>query len=214
MRLTVSIDINNNIGQSSDNLYKSIYIGKINTMIYDSAKRKSPIIEELHALFKYRDLLFQLVRRDIVARYKRSVLGVAWTMLNPLGTMLVMYVVFSHVFNRPENYPAYILTGITCWSTFTQSTTSAMKSMVWGSQLVRQIYVPRTTFVISTVLSNVVNFLISLIPLFVILLLTHTPLHLSALLLPIFVIYLFSFSLGIGLLLATLATFFPDVADF
>jgi ABC-2 type transport system permease protein len=182
-------------------------------MIYDSDNRKSPIIEELKALYQYRDLIFQLVRRDIVARYKRSILGVAWTMLNPLGTMLVMYVVFSHVFNRAENYAAYILTGITVWSTFSQATTMAMKSMVWGSNLVRQIYIPRTAFVVSTVLSNMFNFLLSLIPLFIILAFMHVPLRPSALLLPVFIIYLTAFSLGLGLLLATLATFFPDVAD-
>jgi ABC-2 type transport system permease protein len=183
------------------------------TTIYDSSKRKHPAIEELLELFKYRDLLFQLVRRNIVARYKRSILGVAWTMLNPLGTMLVMVVVFSQIFNRADNYAAYILTGITCWTTFTQSTTMAMNSMVWGSQLITQIYVPRTIFVVSTVLSSMVNFFLSLIPLGFILLITKVPLHFSALLLPIFIIYLFSFSLGIALLLSTLAPYFPDLAE-
>ena len=104
-------------------------------MIYDSSKRKHPAIEELLALFKYHDLIFQLVRRDIVARYKRSVLGVAWTMLNPLGTMLIMVVVFSKVFDHPQSYAAYILSGLICWTMFSQSTSMAMNSMVWGSSL-------------------------------------------------------------------------------
>jgi ABC-type polysaccharide/polyol phosphate export permease len=102
-------------------------------MIYDSAKRKHPAIEELLALIRYRDLIYHLVRRDIVARYKRSVLGIAWTMLNPLGTMVIMVVVFSQVFSATENYAGYVLTGIIVWTMFSQSTSMAMSSMVWGS---------------------------------------------------------------------------------
>lgn len=182
-------------------------------MIYDSDNRKSPAIEELVTLFRYRDLIFQLVRRNIVARYKRSVLGVAWTMLNPLGTMLIMVVVFSQVFDRPESYAAYVLAGLICWTMFSQSTSMAMNSMVWGSQLFRQIYLPRTSFVISTILASLVNFTLSLVPLGIILAITRVPIKPSILLVPIFMIFLFSFSLGIALIISTLAVFFPDVAD-
>ena len=182
-------------------------------MIYDSAKRKHPAIEELFALFRYRDLIYQLVRRDIVARYKRSVLGIAWTMLNPLGTMLIMVIVFSQVFRGTENYAGYVLTGVIVWTMFSQSTSMAMSSMVWGSQLFQQIYLPRTSFVLSTILASMVNFFLSLVPLGLIFLVTKVPLRPSALLLPVFMIFLFSFSLGIALILSTLAVFFPDVAD-
>ncbi|MDY6873987.1 MAG: ABC transporter permease [Chloroflexota bacterium] len=182
-------------------------------MIYDSQKRKHPAIEELLALFKYRDLIFQLVRRDIVARYKRSVLGVAWTMLNPLGTMLIMVVVFSKVFNRPESYAAYVLSGLICWTTFSQSTSSAMNSMVWGSSLFKQIYLPRTAFIVSTVLASMVNFILSLVPLGVILIISKVPLRPSALLLPVAMLFLLAFSLGVALFISSLAAYFPDVAD-
>jgi len=183
------------------------------TTIYDSAKRKHPAVEELVSLWKYRDLIYQLVRRDIVARYKRSVLGVAWTMLNPLGTMLIMVVVFSRVFRGTENYAAYVLTGIICWTMFSQSTSMAMNSMVWGSQLIKQIYVPHSSFVVSTIMASMVNFVLSLVPLFLIFAITGVQLKPSALLLPVFMLLLFSFSLGIALLISTLAVFFPDVAD-
>lgn len=182
-------------------------------MIYDSAKRKPPAIEEILALYKYRDLIFQLVRRDIVARYKRSFLGVAWTMLNPLGTMLIMVTVFSKVFGRPESYAAYVLSGVICWSMFSQATSMSMNSMVWGSSLYKQIYLPRTAFVVSTVLAGIVNFLLSMVPLFLIMLFSKIPLYFSALMLPVFIIFLFSFSLGVALLISTLAIYFPDVAD-
>ena len=180
-------------------------------MIYDSSKRKHPAIEELLALFKYRDLIFQLVRRDIVARYKRSVLGVAWTMLNPLGTMVIMVIVFSQVFSTVQSYPAYVLTGLICWTMFNQSTSMSISMMVWGAQLFQQIYLPRSSFVVSTILASMVNFVLSLVPLFLILLVTRVPLGITLLLLPLSMLLLLMFSLGVGLLISTLAVFFPDV---
>lgn len=186
---------------------------KNTTMIYDSAKRKHPAIEELFALYQYRDLIYQLVRRDIVARYKRSILGVAWTMLNPLGTMLIMVIVFSQVFSATENYAGYVLTGVIVWTMFSQSTNMSLSSMVWGSQLFHQIYLPRTSFVLSTILASMVNFILSLVPLGFVFIVTRIPLRPSMLLLPIYLIFLFSFSLGVALLISTIAVFFPDVAD-
>jgi len=181
--------------------------------IYDSAKRKHPAIEELTALFKYRDLIYQLVRRDLVARYKRSVLGVAWTMLNPLGIMIVMTIVFSQVFSRVESYPAYLITGLICWNMFTQSTSFAINSMVWGNKLLEQIYLPNTSFVVSTILSNMINFVLSLIPLFLIMFVTQVPIRWTVVLIPLAMILIGAFSLGFGLLISTLAVFFPDVAE-
>jgi ABC-type polysaccharide/polyol phosphate export permease len=180
-------------------------------MIYDSAKRKHPAIEELLALFRYRDFISQLIRRDIVARYKRSILGIAWTMLNPLGTMLIMVVVFSRVFDRVQSYPAYVLTGLICWTMFSQSTSHSISMMVWGSRLVQQIYLPKTAFIVSTVIASMVNFLLSLIPLFIILAITKTQLTWSVVLLPISMILILLFSLGVSFLISTLAVFFPDV---
>lgn len=180
-------------------------------MIYDSAKRKPPAIEELLALFRYRDLIYQLVRRDIVARYKRSFLGIAWTMLNPLGTMVIMVIVFSQVFNTVESYPAYVLTGLICWTMFSQSTSFSISMMVWGSKLFQQIYLPRASFVVSTILASMVNFVLSLVPLFLILVITKTQLGWSLLLLPFSMILILTFSLGFGLLISTLAVFFPDI---
>lgn len=181
--------------------------------IYDSLKRKHPAIEELLALFQYRDLIYQLVRRDIVARYKRSFLGVAWTMLNPLGTMVIMVVVFSQVFNTVQSYSAYVLTGLICWTMFSQSTSFAMNSMVWGSELFHRIYLPRTSFVISTILACMVNFVLSLVPLFLILLITRMTLHWTVFLMPLSMLLILAFSLGVGLLVSTLAVFFPDVEN-
>jgi len=73
--------------------------------IYDSARRGPVALEELRGLWQYRDLILQLVRRDIVARYKRSVLGIGWTLLQPLGMMVILSLVFSRLFHQIEAYP-------------------------------------------------------------------------------------------------------------
>src|ERR1044071_2644665 len=89
---------------------------------YDSQQRKSPAVEELLDIIRYRDLIYQLIRRDIVARYKRSVLGILWTMLQPLGIMLVLTIVFSSLFGGAKEYPAYLLSGLIAWTFFAQTT--------------------------------------------------------------------------------------------
>ena len=113
---------------------------------YDSKKRKHPAIEEFLDAFKYRDLIYQFIRRDIVARYKRSSLGILWTMLQPLGMMIVMGIVFSQLFNRIEGYVAYVLGGLIAWTYFSQTTASAIFQIIWGGLLIRRIYIPSTSF--------------------------------------------------------------------
>jgi ABC-type polysaccharide/polyol phosphate export permease len=181
--------------------------------IYDSARRPLPMVEELVQVFRYRDLIVQLVRRDILTRYKRSVLGVAWTMLNPLGTMIVLSVVFSRVFASTPAYPVYVLTGLIAWNFFSQSTTTAMTQLVWGSALLHRIYVPRTAFAISSVGTGLVNLVLSLIPLAAVMLFTGVPLRVTVIVLPISMLLLAMFALGVGLLLSAVAVYFPDIAE-
>jgi ABC-type polysaccharide/polyol phosphate export permease len=181
--------------------------------IYDSARRGNSALEELRGVFLYRDLIFQLVRRDIVARYKRSVLGIAWTMLQPLGMMTVLTVVFSQVFHQVSGYPAYVLSGLIAWTFFSQTTTAAIHQIVWGSALLNRIYMPRTSFAISAVGTGLVNLVISVVPLIAIVLILRIPITASILFLPISMILLTCFSLGIGLLLSTMAVYFPDITE-
>ncbi len=180
---------------------------------YDSAKRGPVALEELRGLVKYRELLWQLVRRDIVSRYKRSTLGIAWTMLYPLGTMIVLTVVFEQLFHRVEAYPAYLLSGLVVWNFFGQTTSAAMHQMVWGSTLLHRIYMPRTTFVVSAVGTGLVNLALSLIPLIAITLLTGKAITWSILFLPISLVFVAAFALGVGLLISAWAIYFPDVAE-
>jgi ABC-2 type transport system permease protein len=183
------------------------------SIIYDSAKRGPLALEELRGIWQYRDLIYQLVQRDIVARYKRSILGVAWTMVQPLGMMAILALVFSQLFHQVAGYPVYLLSGLLAWTFFSQTTTAALHQIVWGGALLNRIYMPRTAFTISAIGTGLVNLALSLIPLVIIALVVNIPLRLSMLFLPISMLLLAAFALGIGLLLSTLAISFPDAAE-
>lgn len=183
------------------------------TTIYDSAKRGSPAIEELRDIFQYRDLIYQFVRRDIVTRYKRSILGIAWTLIQPLGMMLIISLVFSQIFSRVEGYSVYVLSGLITWTFFSQTTSATIHQMVWGGVLLKKIYLPSTAFAVSATGTGLVNLTISLVPLLLLAAINHISLNSSLLFLPIAMLLLATFSLGLGLLISTLAVFFPDIAE-
>jgi ABC-2 type transport system permease protein len=180
---------------------------------YDSQKRKSPAWEEFWDILHYRDLVYQLVRRDIVARYKRSLLGIAWTMLQPLGMMLVLTLVFSQLFHQIDGYAAYVLGGMMPWIFFSQTTTAAIQQSVWGGALTRRIYVPYTAFPAASIGTGLVNFVLSLVPLFAMMLIVGRPIRLTILFLPFPILLLSIFTLGVGLLLSGIAVRFPDIAE-
>jgi ABC-type polysaccharide/polyol phosphate export permease len=183
------------------------------TPIYDSAQLTPHALQELKEALNYRHLLFQLVRRDILTRYRRSFLGVAWTMLNPLGMMLILSFVFSHLFNQTRAYPAYILSGLMAWNFFSQSTMSAMSSLVWGGGLLQRIYIPRASFGVSAIGSGVVNLVLSFVPLVIVMVVIGVPIRITAVFLPVSLLLLACFTLGLGLAISTLAVYFPDVAE-
>ena len=182
--------------------------------VYDSASYRVSAISELKELGKYRYLLGQLIRRDILTRYKRSVLGVAWTMLNPLGTMLILTFVFSNFFKSEVlNYPVYILSGLLVWNFFSQGTNAAISGLVWGGSLLKRIYIPSTVFGVSAIGTALINLVISLVPLVIVMLIDGAPFYWSLLFLPVSILLLTAFSLGFGLFISSLAVFFPDVGE-
>jgi ABC-type polysaccharide/polyol phosphate export permease len=189
-------------------------MSKIDSLkIYDSSQRGLPAMEELLELFRYRNLVFQTVRRNIVVRYKRSVLGIAWTMLNPLGTTLILTFVFSGVFGGPASYSVYVLSGLICWTFFSQATNDAMHNLIWGGGLLKRIYIPRTVFAVSSVATGLVNMTLALVPLLVIMMLTSVTPQWSMLILPVPALFLAMFALGVGLLLSAIAIYFTDVTE-
>jgi len=182
--------------------------------IYDSAQHRSTVIEEFLALIKYRDLLVQLVSRNLKARYKRSALGICWTLLNPLMMMIVLTVVFSSVFQSATgHYAVYALSGLIVWNFFAQTTASAMSELLWGGALLHRIYVPRVIFAMTALGTGLINLLIALLPLAVIMLLSGAPLRPSLLFLPVPILLTSMFALGVALFLSTLAVYFSDVLD-
>ncbi len=184
------------------------------TIEYNSASVRSPAIHELTELWRYRDLLKLLVSNSIKTRYKRSALGVAWTLLNPLLNTLVLTIAFSQLMRfQVENYPIYLLIGIMVWNFFSQTLIQTMTSLVWGSNLLKRIYVPRTIFSVSVVGNGLVNFLLSIIPLVIIMLAMGQPLPWTFLLLPFAILILTMFTMGLSLLISTVAVYFVDAVE-
>ncbi len=181
---------------------------------YDSSKRGFYAAEELLEAYNYRNLIYQLTRRDILARYKRSVLGIAWTMLNPLGMMLVLTIAFSKIlrFDIP-GYATFVLSGLMGWNFFAQTTTAAMVNLVWGGTLLKRIYIPRSSFALAAMGTGLVNLILSLVPLIIVMLVVGTPIRPTIFFLPIPMLLLVFFSMGVGLLISTWAIYFPDVAE-
>jgi ABC-type polysaccharide/polyol phosphate export permease len=163
---------------------------------------------------RYRDLIVQLVSRDVKTRYKRSLLGVAWTMLNPFLMMIVLTLVFSHLFRfEIPHYPIYLVSGLILWNFFAQSTVAATHQMRAGGLLLAKVYVPRTVFAIAAIGTGLVNLLLAIIPLLVLCVLMGVPLTPAMLWLPVPIALVAAFSLGVGLLISTVAVPFPDVID-
>ena len=184
------------------------------TPFYDSASIRSPALHELRELWRYRDLLRLLVSNSIKTRYKRSTLGILWTLLNPLLTTLVLTIAFSQIFRfQIQNYTIYLLVGLLFWNFFSQSTTQAMATLIWGSSLIKRIYIPRTIFAVSVVGNGLTNLLLALIPLALVMLITGHPFSLALLWLPLAILLLVMFTLGLALFMSTLAVYFVDVVD-
>jgi ABC-2 type transport system permease protein len=182
--------------------------------VYDSAHRQARAIEELKALWRYRSLVVELVIRDIKIRYKRSVLGVFWTMLAPLLNMIALTVVFSAILKQQiQNYPVYFMTGSLFWTFFSQSTSAAASQTVESNEMAKRIYIPRSVFVASAIGVGLINLALSIVPLLVILIATGFPLHTTWYFLPVSIAIETCFAAGVGFILFTLASRFTDVRE-
>lgn len=161
---------------------------------------------------KYRFLLAELVKKDIKLKYRRSYLGILWTLLEPLLTTAVLTFVFGNLLGKGgRTYPVYILTGRLLYTFFSNSTKAAMKSIRKNSGMIKKVYVPKYIYPLSTVLSNYVIFLISMIILFfaTIVFDIEPTWHLFQSVIPLSLLLVLS--LGVGLILSTMAVFFRDL---
>jgi ABC-type polysaccharide/polyol phosphate export permease len=182
--------------------------------IYDSAGRIARALEEARGLWEYRSLVIELVVRDIKVRYKRSVLGVAWTMLAPLLNMVALTIVFSALLKQQiENYPVYFMAGSVFWAFFAQTTSNAASQTQISNEIAKRVYVPKSVFVAAAVGGGLVNLMLSIVPLLAILLVTRFPVHPTWIFLPVSIAIGALFAAGVGYILFTLATFFSDVRE-
>ena len=181
---------------------------------YDSSQVRTTIAAELRELVRYRDFLKLLIARTIKSRYKRSVLGVAWTLLNPLINLVVMSVVFSQLFRSAvPRYAVYLLMGLIVWNFFSQSTAFAMGQLFWGAGLMKQVYLPPTIFAVSAIANGLVNLAFSLVPLAIIMAFMGQPFHRTWWFFPVAVLILALFALGVALLMSSLAAMFVDAIE-
>jgi ABC-2 type transport system permease protein len=185
--------------------------------VYDSAVRVSPLIGTVRGLWAYSGLIRLLVVRDLTVRYKRSVLGVWWTVLNPLLTASVLWVVFSQVFRFeiPGGVPfiVYLLSGLLVVTFYGQGLIVTGNSMVGSTNILTKVYVPPEVFALSAAAAQAVNFSLALVPLLLIQLVLGVGVPWTVLLLPFPVLALLALVTGTGLLVATVAVRFQDVMD-
>lgn len=161
---------------------------------------------------KFKPLLTELVARDIKIKYRRSVLGVLWTVLNPLCMMVILSIVFSSMFKFDiENFPLYVLSGQVVFNFFNDATTSSMTSILSNSSLIKKVYVPKYLFVLSRIFSSFINLTASFSALLVVMIATRAELHWQMILSVIPLVLLVGFSLGIGFILAALTVRFRDI---
>lgn len=161
---------------------------------------------------KFQPLLRELVARDIKIKYRRSVLGVLWTLLNPLCMMIVLSIVFSNLFKFDiENFPLYLLSGQVIFNFFSDATTNSMTAIINNAALIKKVYVPKYLFVLSRVFSSFINLMASFTAMILVMLATRTELHLTVVLavVPLFLIVFFS--LGVGLILSAITVKFRDI---
>src|ERR1700732_2352466 len=168
--------------------------------------RPSPRMSELfRGIYRYRELIGALALKELRVRYKRSVLGFLWALLNPALLMLVLTLVFGTImrFSAPH-YSIFLLSVLLPWTFFSQSLAYSVESIVGNGELLKKVRVARLVFPIAAVVSNIINFLLSTIPLALLIVLMRFPLHWTWFYLPVPMLGLFLFTLGASFFFATI----------
>jgi ABC-2 type transport system permease protein len=167
----------------------------------------------LDEIRRNRELIWALALKELRVRYKRSALGFMWALLNPLMMMVILTIVFSHIMRLPvQSYAVFLLSALLPWTFFSQALSYSVESIVGNGELLKKVKVAKSVFPLAAVISNVLNFLMSLVPLVLILAVLRFPLHWTWIFLPVPMLALFLFTLGCGFLCATLNVFYRDVS--
>lgn len=180
----------------------------------DTPRRDSgrSLLIRLRELLRYRELIRNLVVSEVKARYKNSLLGFVWSLLNPLAMMMVFTVVFGVLWpnQQLENYPIFLLCGLLPWNYFSASIIGSSNSIVAQANLIKKVYFPREVLPIAAVLAQLVNFLLALLVLFVALIVFRSHFSPWLWILPLIILIQTVFAIGIGLILSTLQVFYRD----
>lgn len=181
-------------------------------------KASMPPSHAINDFQKDKFILEQLVTKDFKLKYRRSVLGIAWSVLNPLLMMVVMAIVFSTIFAQgrngsitPDMYPLYLIVGNVTFSVMSDSTTQAMSSILGASSLLKKVKVHRWVFPVQKVLFSLVNFALSLVAVALVMIWFRVVPSWHLILLPVCLFFLMLFCMGLGLMLSALSVFFRDV---
>ena len=160
---------------------------------------------------KYKNLILYLAKNQISLKYRKSYLGLLWSLLNPLLTMVVLTMVFSTIFkNRIENFPIYLMCGRLIFEYNSEATKTSMNAVISNSSLIKKIYVPKYVFPLSSSIAALVNMFFSLIALVIVMIATKLTLKWTMLFIWLPMLYVFIFSTGLGLILASANVFFRD----
>ena len=168
------------------------------------------MLKEIRELIRYKELVLNLVSRDLKVRYKRSVLGVLWAVLEPLAMMLLFTLVFSYLLKiKIANYPVFVLTGLLAWNFFLTGVTYSLTAITSNTNLIKKIYFPKTALPLATISGRLINFLLSLLILIPFFIYYGIPLSWTVVYLPLILIVhssCFGNIIGIG----SVSNFIPE----
>lgn len=173
---------------------------------------KKPLLDYVIELKKYRDVYFQLVRQQLILRYRRTVFGYLWTLLNPILMMTVTAVVFASLFKVDlKTFAIFLFAGMIPWNCFNGAVTQSAAAYINNESLIKKIYLPRIIFPLSVSTGVLIDSLLSFVALFIIMLLIGATVSLSLLFIPVAYLLLFFFSFGIALIFSIATVFFRDL---
>jgi len=180
--------------------------------VFTPAGGYTGMTDRLRDLYSYRELIYNLVVRELKARYKNSALGFVWSLLNPLAMMIVFTIVFGLLLpnSQIEKYPIFLLCGLIPWNFFSASVTGSVGGIVNNGNLVKKVYFPREALPIAGVLANLVNFLLAFVVLFAVLIIFRANFSSWLWMLPAVILVQTIFTLGIAFFLSTINVFYRD----
>lgn len=174
-----------------------------------TTSNKTNFISDMKRFFP---LLKNLVSKDFKIKYRRSVLGVAWSVLNPLFTMLVITTVFGKLLKiEVENFATYYIVGFAIWNFFSEATSNSLGSILSSAPLIKKVYIPKYIFPLEKCLFSLVNFFFTLIAVIIVMLFQGVIPSVTAILFPIPVMFCFVFVCGVSLFLSAATVYFRDI---